>query len=453
MATDGSVGTVGNVQDFFGEISPAATTGDPLIADPYAKVATPVPTVPGPYTPPTAPSKTCTAPPPITGHVSLTSGVNYCGPIIVNSGVVLTSTNNSFTTKTTGATTSITVNTGGQLTFNSGSNCNCSLTVAGGTVTFGSGTYTLNGIDVTGGQLTSNSGGTYNINGGITVSSGTVTLGSGTYTLNGSTTTACGASEVGICVDGGTATATVTVNPGTYTLYGGIYVSGASSTFTSNSGTYTMTLTPPTAGTIAATNVSNGGTLTFGSGTYTMTELINSAQVTLNAGGTSPGTYIFNSDTTTTPMLSLTDGTLTGNTGTGGVTLVFTSSSGKYDATAMTVTASTINLTAPTTGPTTGIVLFGNNSTSGSNAMPLGTNFNFDVDSTLKVSGAVYLPRGALQFAAFDFNNSEHCTQIIADTIKVIGIAYFADQCTAFGTSVDQLLRTQAGGMNSDVRA
>ena len=32
-----AVGTVGNVQDFFGVISPAATTGDPLIPDPYAK--------------------------------------------------------------------------------------------------------------------------------------------------------------------------------------------------------------------------------------------------------------------------------------------------------------------------------------------------------------------------------------------------------------------------------
>ena len=68
--------------------------------------------------------------------------------------------------------------------------------------------------------------------------------------------------------------------------------------------------------------------------------------------------------------------------------------------------------------------------------MPAGTSFTFDVASTLKVTGAVYLPQGALQFAAFDFS-TENCTQIIADKIDVIGIAYFGDNCgSSAGTSV-----------------
>jgi Flp pilus assembly protein TadG len=353
VATDGSVGTVGNVQDFFGVISPAATTGDPLIPDPYAKDATPTPgTTPSTYTPPapgtciqlgTKSGSTYT----ITTSTTLTAGKTYCAVTVGNKGVLTANAAGTYI-----FTGQLTVASGGQVAFTSGA----------------SSTY----VD------TDNTKSFINVQSG-----GQVTFNAGTYVLY--------AKQGTIFTDSGT----VTLNSGTYGLYGGISVPGG--TLTSSSGT-----------------------------TMTMSELAetNSAQVTLNGG-----TYIFNSSTTTTPMVSLTDSTLTGT----GVTLVFTSNSGKYDATAMTVTASTINLTAPTTGPTTGIALFGNNSTSGSNAMPLGTNFTLDVDSTLKVSGAVYLPRGALKFAAFDFS-SENCTQIIADTIDVIGIAYFGDQCTSFGT-------------------
>ena len=235
------------------------------------------------------------------------------------------------------------------------------------------------------------------------------------------------------------------MNPGTYTLYGGISVpiQVTKGTFTSNSGTYLMTLTGATCVNmqLSASGACNtggptgsGGTLSFGSGTFTMSELAeaNSAQVTLNGSGT----YIFNSSSTTNPMLSLSGSTLTGN----GVTLVFTScttfactNAGTYDTTAMNVTSSTITLTAPTTGATAGIVMFGNNNT-GKNAMPTGTAFTLDVDSTLKVTGAAYLPRGALQFAAFQFA-SENCTQIIADKIDVVGLAYFGDNCGSVGTS------------------
>jgi Flp pilus assembly protein TadG len=268
-----------------------------------------------------------------------------------------------------------------------------------------------------GDSLTATGAGTYVFTDGIIVNNGgQVTLQTGatppTYTVN-----------AGITVNNG---GTFTVSPGTYTLYGSISVSGAGATFNSNSGNYTMTLAPPTAGSIAATSVSNGGALTFGAGTFTMTELTeNNGNVTLNGG-----IYILNSDTTTTPMLSLNGSTLTGTSS----TLVFTSSSGKYHGTAMQAIASPVSLTAPTTGPTAGIALFGNNSTSGSNVMPApGTSFTFDADSPLSVTGSVYLPQGALSFYAFEFS-SENCTQIIAYTVTVAGAAYFGDQCGTAGT-------------------
>jgi hypothetical protein len=118
----------------------------------------------------------------------------------------------------------------------------------------------------------------------------------------------------------------------------------------------------------------------------------------------------------------------------GNGTLVFTSSSGEYNGTALNATNAPVNLIAPTTGATAGIALFGNNNPTGTtNAMPSGTNFTFDVNSPLSVTGSVYLPQGALSFYAFEFS-SENCTQIIAYTVTVAGAAYFGDQCGTAGT-------------------
>jgi hypothetical protein len=386
----GTVGTVGNVLDIFGSISPTASTGDNAISDPYAGISTPVPTAQGPYTVPKLTPCTTVAAVARRQTKSLGPGT-YCGPGGVNSAVTVS-----------GGTLNT---TGGTYIFTDG------ITASSGTVNLGAGTYTSNGP--------------------ITVSGGAVTLGSGTYTVQG------GASQA-ITVTGGT----ITVNPGTYTLYGntkgsttegGIDVSGG--TFTSNPGTYTMTMTGGTCvgGTGATCSSGSSGTLSFGSGTYTMSQLTetNGSTVTLN-GGTNGGAYILNSDSTTTPMLSLNGSTLTGT----GATVVFTTSTGQYDTSAMTVTSSTINLTAPTTATTygiPGIAMFANNSTSGSNAMPVGTSFTFDAVSALNVTGAVYLPRGYATFAGIA-GSTANCTLLIADKIQFIFIAGLQDECSGVGT-------------------
>jgi hypothetical protein len=351
--TDGTVGTVGNVSKFLlGSITPNAMIHQQPILDPYQNISTPVPVVPAAYS---APSPTCSGVPggsTVTTSKTLTSGVNYCGPITVNNGGTLTASNNTFTG-------GIAVNNHGNLIFNSG---------------------------------------TYNVNGSITAASGgQVTLNSGTYTLNGSITNS----------------GQVTANPGTYTLYGGISNSG---TFTSTSGTYTMTLT----GGIA----NSSGNLTLSSGTYTSSGItLTGGTLTGNSSPSVPATYILNSNSTSTPMLTVNDSTLTGT----GVTLVFTTSNGKYPNQAMTITSSTINLTAPTTGPTADFVMFGNNS-SGTNAMPVGTTFIFDFFSSLKATGAVYLPKGYLTFAGIA-GSTDNCTQMIADKIDFIAIAGLGDSC------------------------
>ena len=381
----GTIGTKGQVADgFLGFISPAPIQNVAVsITDPYAadEITTPLPTVPAAFTSPGACTTTINFA--IHNPYHLVSGTVYCAV-------------------TVGANQTITAVAGGTYQFNGGITVN-----NGGAVTL-AGTTTVKGsIDVNNG--------------------GTVTLNAGTYSINSGSMSS---PAINITNTNSAEPAQLTVNPGTYTLYGdGISVNGAHATFNSNSGNYTMTLVPlstaPT--TPAPTNVVNGGTLTFGAGTFTMSELTeNNGNVTLNGG-----IYILNSDSTTTPMLSLIGSTLTGTSS----TLVFTSSSGEYDGTALNSTASTLNLIAPTTGATAGIALFGNNSPTGTtNAMPPGTNFTFDIDSTFSVNGTVYLPQGSLSFYAFEFNNPNLCTQIIVYTINVEGLAYFGDNCGAAGT-------------------
>ena len=75
----------------------------------------------------------------------------------------------------------------------------------------------------------------------------------------------------------------------------------------------------------------------------------------------------------------MTTATLNGN---GGVTLVFTGTGANY-ATMSVDAASTISLTAPTTGPTAGMVMYGDRN------MPLGKPYTFVFGAALNATGAV----------------------------------------------------------------
>jgi hypothetical protein len=110
-----------------------------------------------------------------------------------------------------------------------------------------------------------------------------------------------------------------------------------------------------------------------------------------------------------------------------GVTLVFTSSNGHNYASASINGGANINLTAPTTGPTAGIVLFGDRN------MTIGTSFSLNGGSSEVFGGAIYLPRASVSFSG-GAASTNGCLQMVADTITFVGNANFAINCRGAGT-------------------
>jgi len=115
--------------------------------------------------------------------------------------------------------------------------------------------------------------------------------------------------------------------------------------------------------------------------------------------------------------------TLTGS----GVTIVFTSSSGSGYATASIAGGATLQLTAPTTGSTAGIVFFGDRNE------PLGTTYALTGGNNQYVGGAVYFAKGAVQWSGNSDGNNK-CTQIVADTVQLVGNTTLQVDCKGFGT-------------------
>lgn len=110
-----------------------------------------------------------------------------------------------------------------------------------------------------------------------------------------------------------------------------------------------------------------------------------------------------------------------------GVTIVFTSGNNNNWATASIGSNAVINLTAPTTGPTAGIVLFGDRN------MPVGTAFKLVGGATQNFGGAVYLPKAALDYAGGS-SGSNGCTQIVADTLNWSGASSLTLNCSTYAT-------------------
>jgi Flp pilus assembly protein TadG len=150
-------------------------------------------------------------------------------------------------------------------------------------------------------------------------------------------------------------------------------------------------------------NFSAKSTLTIEPGVYCGGMNFNAgANVTLQSG-----TYYINGGSFTANGGAIIKGS--------GVTLVFTKKSGSSWPTATINGGATINLTAPTTGPTKGIVVFGDRK------MPIGTQFKLTGGSTQYFGGAVYIPNGAISFSGGD-GTSTSCTQVIGDTVPSPGI-------------------------------
>jgi hypothetical protein len=110
-----------------------------------------------------------------------------------------------------------------------------------------------------------------------------------------------------------------------------------------------------------------------------------------------------------------------------GVTIVFTSSTGSHYGTAKITGGATVSLTAPTTGPTAGIVFFQDR-----NAPP-GLPFKLGGGSAQNFGGALYLPKANVTFAGGSGTAVSGCTQLIADTISFSGASNFALNCDGSG--------------------
>ncbi|HTC83107.1 MAG TPA: hypothetical protein VK683_02090, partial [Rhizomicrobium sp.] len=113
-------------------------------------------------------------------------------------------------------------------------------------------------------------------------------------------------------------------------------------------------------------------------------------------------------------------------TGTG-VTIIFTSSTGSNYASASVNGGATLAITAPTTGPTAGIAIFGDRN------MPTSTTFSFNGGAGQVFGGAVYVPDASL-FYAGGSNASTNCTQIIADNVTFTGNSQLKINCSSSGT-------------------
>jgi len=147
-----------------------------------------------------------------------------------------------------------------------------------------------------------------------------------------------------------------------------------------------------------------------------------SGSITVNAGATlnlSPGIYYLDGANLNVAG----NATITGT----GVTLVFTGSGSDW-GTASIGSNAIVNLTAPSSGNTKGIVFYGDRN------MPVGTAFNLTGGGSQNFGGAIYLPKANLSFGGGN-GTTTSCTKIIADTISFSGTSNLQVDCSALGTA------------------
>jgi hypothetical protein len=65
--------------------------------------------------------------------------------------------------------------------------------------------------------------------------------------------------------------------------------------------------------------------------------------------------------------------------------------------------------------------------------MPARTLFKFTGGNQQTVGGAVYLPKANISWAG-NASVSQHCTQIIGDTIQMVGDSGLSIDCSGYGT-------------------
>ncbi|QIZ79194.1 hypothetical protein HFZ77_01255 [Thalassovita gelatinovora] len=102
---------------------------------------------------------------------------------------------------------------------------------------------------------------------------------------------------------------------------------------------------------------------------------------------------------------------------------------------------STIEMDAPTSGPTSGMLFWeskyssssGHSGCGGGSSGSVGTSHKFNGGSSVSLQGAIYLPVSEVTFNG-NSNAQNGCTQVIADTIKFSGNSDLSVTCENTGT-------------------
>ncbi len=143
----------------------------------------------------------------------------------------------------------------------------------------------------------------------------------------------------------------------------------------------------------------------------------------------SPGIYVINSGN-----LSVQSGATLN--GTGGVSIILTSSAGSTHVGQVQesgTTAPTMKITAPTTGPTAGLAIYQDRTAS--TCVQSGvTNCNVIAgSSTQSISGAMYFPAQSVSYSGSASTSSTQCTQLVGYTVNFSGTTNFYANCTGTG--------------------
>lgn len=107
-------------------------------------------------------------------------------------------------------------------------------------------------------------------------------------------------------------------------------------------------------------------------------------------------------------------------------TIILTSANGNNYGTVSILGGSTLNASAPTTGPTAGIVFYQDRNA------PTGVNDTFAGGTTQNIQGALYFPSQTVDFAGGTQTGSG-CTQIVAAEVDFKGNANLESNCTGTG--------------------
>lgn len=142
--------------------------------------------------------------------------------------------------------------------------------------------------------------------------------------------------------------------------------------------------------------LNSGVTVTFNPGIY----IIDRGQFQVNGGATLRGT---------------------------GVTIVLTSSTGSDYAIATINGQSTVELSAPTSGPTAGIVLYQDR------RAPSGFENILNGGAGQKIQGAIYFPSQIVRYTGGSSSTTDACTQLIAAQVILRGQSNFQMNCSGTG--------------------